>query len=30
MYAEPITAMDTAWDELQAILDTAVFSVPAD
>lgn len=28
MYAEPITAMDTAWDELQAILDTAVFNVP--
>lgn len=30
LYAEPITAMDTAWDELQAILDTAVFNVPAD
>lgn len=28
MYAEPIAAMDTAWNELQAILDTAVFSVP--
>lgn len=28
VYAEPITAMDSAWNELQAILDTAVFSVP--
>lgn len=28
VYAEPIEAMDAAWDELQAILDTAVFSVP--
>ncbi len=28
MYAEPITAMDSAWNELQAILDTAVFTVP--
>ncbi|MGQ9888272.1 MAG: hypothetical protein ACUVSX_07245 [Aggregatilineales bacterium] len=28
MYAEPITAMDSAWSELQAILDTAVFTLP--
>ena len=28
VFAEPIAAMDTADDELQAILDSAVFSVP--
>lgn len=28
VYAEPITIMDTADEELQAILDTAVFNVP--